>query len=103
MRAPPNFLGAVLLLSLCILLSGQVISQPTSSPSNTSPNRFSVNHKQKGLLVPYHGIISAVDKNAKTFTIEGKRKSHVLKIIEDTSITKGGQTVTIGDIANNDE
>jgi hypothetical protein len=48
-------------------------------------------------------MISAVDKNAKTFTIEGKRKSHVLRIIDGTSITKGGQTATIDDINNNDE
>jgi hypothetical protein len=55
------------------------------------------------LLVPYHGIISTVDKSAKTFTIQDKRESRVLKIIDGTSITKGGQTATIEDINNNDE
>jgi hypothetical protein len=55
------------------------------------------------LLVPYHGIISAVDKNAKTFTIEGRKESRVLKIIERTPITKGGETATIDDISKDDE
>jgi glucosamine 6-phosphate synthetase-like amidotransferase/phosphosugar isomerase protein len=53
--------------------------------------------------VPYHGIISAVDKNAKTFTIEGRRDSRVLKIIEGTPITKGGETATIDDLNKDDE
>jgi len=55
------------------------------------------------LLVPYHGIISAVDKNAKTFTIEGRRESRVLKIIDGTPITKDGETATIDDINKEDE
>ena len=53
--------------------------------------------------MPYHGIITAVDKNAKTFTIEGRRESRVLKIIEGTPITKAGQTATIDDINTDDE
>jgi hypothetical protein len=60
-------------------------------------------HRPKGLLVPYHGIISAVDKGAKTFTIEGRRESRVLKIIDGTPITKGGETATIDDINKDDE
>jgi hypothetical protein len=55
------------------------------------------------LLVPYHGIISAVDKDAKTFTIEGRRESRVLKMIDGTSITKAGETATIDDINKDDE
>ena len=53
--------------------------------------------------MPYHGIISAVDKNAKTFTIEGRRESRVLKIIDGTPITKDGETATIDDINTEDE
>jgi hypothetical protein len=104
MRTPSNYLGAALMFCLCTLLSEQVISQPTSSPSaSTSPSSSRVKHKPKGLLVPYHGIISAVDKDAKTFTIEGRRESRVLKMIDGTSITKGGETATIDDINKEDE
>src|SRR5512133_2538535 len=104
MSTPSNYLGAALTLCLCTLLSEQAISQPTSSPSaSTSPSSSRVKHKPKGLLVPYHGIISAVDKDAKTFTIEGRRESRVLKMIDGTSITKAGETATIDDINKDDE
>ena len=104
MRTPSNYLGTALTLCLCTLLSEQAISQPTSSPSaSTSPSSSRVKHRPKGLLVPYHGIISAVDKDAKTFTIEGRRESRVLKMIDGTSITKAGETATIDDINKDDE
>ena len=105
MRTPSNYLGAALMLCLCTLLSEQAICQSTSSPpaSQSSPNDSRARHRPKGLLVPYHGIITAVDKNAKTFTIEGRMESRVLKIIDGTPITKGGETVTIDDINKDDE
>lgn len=105
MSTPPKYLGAVLMLCLCTLLNEQAISQATTSPSasQTPANGSRVRHRPKGLLVPYHGIISAVDKNAKTFTIEGRRESRVLKIIDGTPITKNGETATIDDINTDDE
>ena len=104
MRTPSKYLGAALTLCLCTMFSEQAISQPTSSPSaSTSPSSSRVKHRPKGLLVPYHGIISAVDKDAKTFTIEGRRESRVLKMIDGTSITKGGETATIDDFNKDDE
>ena len=105
MKTPAKNLGATLLLCLCTLLSEQAICQSTTSPpaSQMSPNGSRVRHRPKGSLVPYHGIISAVDKNAKTFTIEGRRESRVLKIIDGTAITKGGETATIDDINKDDE
>jgi hypothetical protein len=105
MRTSPNYVGAALMLCLCTLLSGHAMSQSTSSPSasQTSPNASHVRNRPKGSLVPYHGIISTVDKNAKTFTIEGRRESRILKIIDGTPITKAGQTATIDDINKDDE
>jgi hypothetical protein len=105
MRIPSKYLGAALTLCLCTLLSDHAISQATTSPaaSPTPTDSPRARHRPKGLLVPYHGIITAVDKNAKTFTIEGRRESRVLKIIEGTPITKGGQTATIDEINADDE
>ena len=91
-----------LMFCLCTLLSRYAVCQSESSPP-ASQTPTHVKHRPKGLLVPYHGIITAVDKNAKTFTIEGRRESRVLKIIEGTPITKGGQTATIDDINTDDE
>jgi hypothetical protein len=105
MRAPSKYLGAAVMLFLVTLLSDHAISQTTASPaaSQTPVNSSRVRHRPKGILVPYHGVISAVDKTAKTFTIEGRMESHVLKIIDGTPITKEGQTATIDDINKDDE
>ncbi|MGE5213949.1 MAG: hypothetical protein ACM3NN_09680 [Nitrospirota bacterium] len=106
MKTPPKYLAAALMLCICTLFSDYAISQATSSPSASetpTPNGSRARHRPKGMLVPYHGVISAVDKNAKTFTIEGRSKSRVLKIIEGTPITKNGETATIDDINKDDE
>src|SRR5262249_55009548 len=83
----------------------QAMAQATTSTSEsiTPPTGPRARQGSKGLLVTYHGIIYAVNKNAKTFTIEGKRDSHVLNMIDGTSIRKGGETVTIDDINKDDE
>jgi hypothetical protein len=105
MKTPSNYLSLLLILCLSGLLVEQAICQSTTSTpaSQASPNDFHARHRPKGLLVPYHGIISAVDKDAKTFTIEGRRDSRVLKIIDGAAITKEGETATIDDINKDDE
>jgi Cu/Ag efflux protein CusF len=53
--------------------------------------------------IPFHGVISAVDQAAKTFTIAGKTKSRVFKVGDKAEITKGGSPATMSDIAENSE
>jgi hypothetical protein len=48
-------------------------------------------------------VVSAVDKTAKTFSMEGRGKARVLKIIDGTPITKNGEIATIDDINKDDE
>jgi hypothetical protein len=48
-------------------------------------------------------MISAVDQNAKTFTITGKEKSRVFKITAQTKLTKAGKPATMADIVENQE
>ncbi len=48
-------------------------------------------------------MISAVDQNAKTFTITGKKESRVFKITDKTSISKSGKAATMKDITENEE
>ena len=106
MNITPKYLAAALMLSICTLVSDKVMSQEiTSSPASESPPEASrVRHKSKsGFLVPYHGVVSAVDKTAKTFSMEGRGKARVLKIIDGTPITKNGETATIDDINKDDE
>lgn len=103
MKTKLKYVCATIMLAVVtsVLLNAQTTPQVTSSPQASA--KKSLKQYLHGQLVPYHGIISAVDKNAKTFTIEGRRQSRVLKIIEGTSITKGQQPASIDDINNNDE
>jgi hypothetical protein len=48
-------------------------------------------------------MISAVDQNAKTFTITGKKESRVFKVTDKTSISKSGKGATMKDITENEE
>ena len=53
--------------------------------------------------VPFHGMISAVDQTAKTFTIAGKEKSRVFKVTDTTVLTKAGVPVAMKDVTANEE
>jgi hypothetical protein len=53
--------------------------------------------------IPFHGMISAVDAKAKTFTIAGKEKSRVFKITDKTVVTKAGNPATMKDVVANEE
>jgi hypothetical protein len=48
-------------------------------------------------------MITAVDQNAKTFTIAGKAKSRVFKVTNKTAITKSGTAASMQDITENEE
>lgn len=53
--------------------------------------------------LPYHGMISAVDQSAKTFTIAGKEKSRVFMVTDKTTVTKDDKPATMSDIAEKEE
>jgi hypothetical protein len=54
-------------------------------------------------VIPFHGMISAVDPKSKTFTIAGKEKSRVFKISNNTVITKAGAPATMKDVVEKEE
>jgi hypothetical protein len=54
-------------------------------------------------VLPFHGMISAVDQKAKTFTIAGKEKSRVFKITDKTVLSKAGAAATMKDVVANEE
>ncbi len=53
--------------------------------------------------VPFHGMISAVDQAAKSFTIAGKEKSRVFNVTDKSVLTKAGTPATMKDVAANEE
>ena len=77
--------------------SASPVASATASP-NASPGAKMVR------VIPFHGMISAVDTKAKTFTIAGKEKSRVFKISNNTVITKaGGAPATMKDVVEKEE
>lgn len=66
---------------------------PESSPAAAKGDR----------PIPYHGMISAVDTNAGTFSIAGKKNSRVFKITSKSVLTKAGAPATMKDVVANEE
>ena len=54
-------------------------------------------------VIPFHGMISAVDARATTFSIAGKEKVRVFKISDQSVITKTGAPATVKDLAEKEE
>ena len=92
-------------VALCALASAQTprtSSSPSASPKTAASPAGSA-AKQGTRPLPFHGMISAVDQNAKTFTIAGKKQSRPFTVTDKTSITKGAKTATMQDITENEE
>jgi 20S proteasome alpha/beta subunit len=93
-------------LALSTSLSAQTTPRKSSSPAvspKTAASPAASAVKQNTRPLPFHGMISGVDQNAKTFTIAGKKESRVFKVTDKTAITKAGKTATMQDITDNEE
>jgi hypothetical protein len=93
-------LAAVIVASLVSPLS--LVAQ-TAKPSSSSPTPSAPPGKQSTRPIPFHGMVSAVDQNNKTFTISGKEATRVFKVTDKTSIMKGAAAGTMKDIVDNEE
>ena len=108
MRNKINLAGIFCIASLAfsISLSAQMMprkSNPPSASASATASPTASPAKQTARSIPFHGMISAVDQNAKTFTIAGKKQSRVFKVTDKTSITKAGMTATVQDVTENEE
>jgi hypothetical protein len=83
-------------LAFCMPLNAQLTPTTTASPT-VSPAA------KAARPIPFRGKVSAVDQNAKTFTIAGKQASRVFKVTENTTITKEGNPATMTDIVENEQ
>ena len=92
----------VLALAVCVPLSVSAKGKKSeASPAADASPSASVAASPRAL--PFHGMISAVDQSAKTFTIAGKETSRVFKVTDRTTVTKDGNPATMSDIAANDQ
>ena len=77
-------------------------ASPTPKTSS-SPAANTTTDASKVRAIPFHGMISAVDQKAKTFTIAGKEHSRVFKVTDKTTLTKAGNPATMKDVVANEE
>jgi hypothetical protein len=75
-------------------------ASPLASPETTAAASPA---KQSARPIPFHGMVSAVDQKAKTFTIRGKEKARAFKATDKTAMTKGANAATMKDIVENEE
>ena len=73
------------------------------SPAPSTKTAPSAAKDKTERAIPFHGMISAVDQTAKTFTIAGKEKARVFKVTDKTVLTKAGAPATMKDVLANDE
>jgi hypothetical protein len=82
--------------------SPKATAAPKTKPAS-SPAANTTTDATKARAIPFHGMISAVDQKAKTFTIAGKEHSRVFKITDKTVMTKAGAPATMKDVVANEE
>jgi hypothetical protein len=98
-------------LAFCVPLTASARAKKSASPSpaaSASPAAStaaspSASPAKTERPIPFHGMISAVDSSAKTFTIAGKEKSRVFKITDKTVLSKAGNPATMKDVVANEE
>ena len=79
-------------------------TKASPTPTTTSsPAAETTTDANKARAIPFHGMISAVDQKAKTFTIAGKEHSRVFKVTDKTTMTKAGNPATMKDVVANEE
>ena len=84
---------------LSLSASPKTSASATASTSPSASATASVSAKPNR----FHGMISAVDQSAKTFTIAGKDATRVFKVTDQTKIMKDGNPATMSDIVEKEE
>jgi hypothetical protein len=87
-------------------LAAQTTPSKSTSPSlspNASASPAASSGKPSVHSNPFHGMVSAIDQSAKTFTIAGKTTSRVFKVTDKTVVTKAGNPAAMADIVENQE
>jgi len=93
--------------ALCAPLAASAATKkspsPAPSPSTSPAAKTTAASTTMPRAIPFHGMISAVDQKAKTFTIAGKEKSRVFKITDKSVLTKAGNPATMKDVTASEE
>lgn len=95
--------ASISLLVCCLPIIASAAPAKRSSPSPApSASPVATSTMKSPRAIPYHGTVSAVDQNARTFTIAGKENSRVFKISDRTIVTKAAVSASMKDLTAND-
>ena len=90
----------VVLAAFCGPLTAASKKSPSPAPSGSPAATTAASPAAKpARATPFRGNATAIDKNAKTFTI-GKTTTRVIKVTDQTTIMKGTATATFADITD---
>jgi hypothetical protein len=95
-------LAVALFLSPGAFAAGKKKASPSPGASAAASPAASPGTKMVR-VTPFHGMVSAVDARAKTFTIAGKTSTRTFKVSDQSVITKAGSPATMKDIVANEE
>ena len=101
MKSKTYLIAAAIIAPLVLSLS--LAAQTSTKSSLVSPAASTSPAEQPTRPIPFHGMVSAVDQNNKTFTISGKEATRVFKVTDKTSVMKGAAAGTMKDIVDNEE
>jgi maltose-binding protein MalE len=89
-------------LALLIALAAAA-ALPSEAAEGRAASTESVEKDKKTVRVPFRGKLAAVDKAAKTLSLEGKEKKRVIHITSETKIMKSGVAATLDDAVIGEE
>ena len=102
-----NSMAHVLVLTLMAALScsAPIRARAADKPvaKSNAPAADEVEKEKKTGQLPFHGKLNAVDKAAKTITLEGKERKRVILISSQTRIAKAGKPATLDEAVLGDE
>ena len=99
----------IAILALCAPLTASAKTKSTASPAPSASPAASAASMEKSAAgkmnrsIPFHGKIASVDAKAKTFSIAGKETTRVIKITDQTRITKQGAEATMKEVVAEEE
>jgi len=106
MKNKPVLISSICVIALALcspLLVSAKEKKSAESPAPSASPSASAAASPSMRAIPYHGMISAVDQSAKSFTIAGKEKSRVFMVTDKTTVTKDDQPATMSDIVEKEE
>jgi len=93
----PTMKRLLMAAALATALIGTPLVNWAAENSGSSPDAAPKAEK-KAKRIPFRGKISAVDKVARTFTLEGKEKVRTFRVTTESRLKKDGQDAVFDDL-----